>query len=203
MKIKSIVLVITLMGVMVTGCSSNQHVYSENGKCVTCWNNPVTGKPINHDGKNNEEMKTVAKNDSINVPSDEQRKDVKYQNSEIPFKEYKVSFSAPIEVDIAFLKLKKEFNYYTEQEIRQEWGSLANTKIQTFEYAYDATPSVFYHMRSDRQHAGVQVVIDTYVEKQSNRESKVTLTYWLNNPSVNPTTFGNSLKARAQKALTN
>jgi hypothetical protein len=197
MKKNAALLALALVGVLLAGCSSNQHVYSANGKCVTCWNNPVTGKPINHDGEANKEVSPeIAAEEKA-----EQSPNVKYQNSELPFKEYKVSFVAPVEVDLAFLKLKKEFNYYTEQEIRQEWGSLANTKIQTFEYAYDATPSVYYHMRSDRQHAGVQVVIDTYIEKQSNRESKITLTYWLNNPTVNPSSFGASLKARAQKAL--
>ena len=107
----------------------------------------------------------------------------------------------PVNVDVAFLKIKKEFNYYTEQEIRQEWGSMAEAKMQTFAYAYDATPSVYYHMRADRNHDGIQAIIDSQIEKQSDKESKITITYWLRDKSVNASQFGESLKNRTRKAL--
>jgi hypothetical protein len=195
MKRSMIKTMVVFIGMMMAGCANNQHVYSSDGKCITCWNNPVTGKPLNHDGKTEQTTANESKVDNA------QQQKTTYQHSELPFKEYKVGFVAPIDVDLAFLTLKKEFNYYTEQEIRQEWGSLANTKIQTFEYAYDATPAVYYHMRSDRQHNGVQVVIDSLIEKKSSTSSKVTLTYWLNDPAINPSAFGESLKTRAKKAL--
>jgi hypothetical protein len=195
MKRGMIKTVIVFIGLMMAGCANNQHVYSSDGKCISCWNNPITGKPLNHDGKTEQASVSESKVDNT------QTQKTSDPHSELPFTEYKVGFVAPINVDLAFLTLKKEFNYYTEQEIRQKWGSLANTKIQTFEYAYDATPAVYYHMRSDRQHNGTQVVIDSLIEKQSSTSSKVTLTYWLNNPAIDASSFGESLKARAKKAL--
>ncbi|WP_374962231.1 hypothetical protein [Spongiibacter tropicus] len=33
----------------VQGCTSGQHITSSDGICLTCVNNPITGKPINYD----------------------------------------------------------------------------------------------------------------------------------------------------------
>ena len=34
---------------LLAGCAVNgQHTYSDKGQCLTCWNNPLTGKKINH-----------------------------------------------------------------------------------------------------------------------------------------------------------
>lgn len=182
---------------IVTGCASNQHVYSSDGKCLTCWNNPVTGNPINHEGNTNQEKtaqesqvaqtttsETTVVNISVNKPT-----------------EHKIAFTVPVNVDLAFLKIKKEFNYQTEQEIRQEWGSMADAKMQTFAYAYDATPSVYYHMRAHRNHDGVMAIIDSQIEKQSDKKSSITITYWLTDKSVNASQFGESLKNRTRRAL--
>ncbi|WP_444928323.1 hypothetical protein ACJJI4_23720 (plasmid) [Microbulbifer sp. TRSA002] len=196
MKLSAFIVSLALIAI-VSGCASNQHVYSSDGKCLTCWNNPVTGNPINHDGSANQKKATqesqVAKttttdttvvNTSANKPT-----------------EHKIVFTVPVNVDLAFLKIKKEFNYQTEQEIRQEWGSLADTKMQTFAYAYGATPSLYYHMRAHRNHDGVMAVIDSLIEKQSDKESAITITYWLTDKSVNATQFGESLKKRTRRAL--
>ena len=180
-----------------SGCASGQHVYSSDGKCITCWNNPVTGEAINHEGKATQEQvpeqtqvsqttttETTVVNTSANKPT-----------------EHKIEFTVPINVDLAFLKIKKEFNYQTEQEIRQEWGSMADAKMQTFAYAYDATPSVYYHMRAHRNHDGVMAIIDNHISKRSDKESSITITYWLTDKSVNASQFGESLKNRTRRAL--
>lgn len=182
---------------IVSGCASNQHVYSSDGKCLTCWNNPITGKPINHDGNANQEQ--TAQESQVTQTTTTETTVVNTTTAKPT--EHKIAFTVPVNVDVAFLKIKKEFNYYTEQEIRQEWGSMAEAKMQTFAYAYDATPSVYYHMRADRNHDGIQAIIDSQIEKQSDKESKITITYWLRDNSVNASQFGESLKNRTRKAL--
>lgn len=182
---------------IVSGCASNQHVYSSDGKCLTCWNNPLTGKPINHDGNANQEQ--TAQESPVTQTTTTETTVVNTTTAKPT--EHKIAFTVPVNVDVAFLKIKKEFNYYTEQEIRQEWGSMAEAKMQTFAYAYDATPSVYYHMRADRNHDGIQAIIDSQIEKQSDKESKITITYWLRDKSVNASQFGESLKNRTRKAL--
>ena len=182
---------------IVSGCASNQHVYSSDGKCLTCWNNPITGKPINHDGEANQEQ--TAQQSQVTQTTTTETTVVNTTTAKPT--EHKIAFTVPVNVDVAFLKIKKEFNYYTEQEIRQEWGSMAEAKMQTFAYAYDATPSVYYHMRADRNHDGIQAIIDSQIEKQSDKESKITITYWLRDKSVNASQFGESLKLRTRKAL--
>lgn len=196
---KKSLLVIAGFVLGVSGCATDQHVYSANGKCISCWNNPITGKPINHDGSPQVEKTDAAQDAS--VASDEATSSAGVIANTKGAKEYQTTFSAPVNVDIAFLKIKKEFNYYTEQEIRQEWGSLATMKMQTFEYAYDTSPSVYYHMRASRPHQGIYAIIDTRIEKKTNSTSQITLTYWLNNSSVNTTNFTRSLQERARNSL--
>ena len=183
------------LAIILGGCASNQHVYSADGKCLTCWNNPITGKPINHDGEANQEQTQESQ-----VTETTTTKTTVVNSADQPT-EHKLAFTVPVNVDVAFIKIKKEYNYYTEQEIRQEWGSMAEAKMQTFAYAYDATPSVYYHMRADRNHNGVQAIIDSQIEKQSEKESKITITYWLRDKSVDANQFGASLQSRTKRAL--
>ncbi|EIF42802.1 hypothetical protein DOK_12081 [gamma proteobacterium BDW918] len=35
--------------VFLGGCASGQHITTADGTCLTCMNNPITGKPINYD----------------------------------------------------------------------------------------------------------------------------------------------------------
>lgn len=193
MKTKNILSTI-LLTLAATGCATEGgHTYV-GGKCISCWNNPLTKEPINHDGKDDlqvAEPKTIGNQTSTSAQKD---KDA------YP-RQYIVRFDAPVDVDVAYIKLKQEFSYQSEQEIRQEWGSMAGAKMQTFAYAYDATPNVYYRMRANRKHRGIFVIIDSQIEKKSASSSKITITYWLNKNSVNPTPYGESLTKRAKHAL--
>lgn len=111
---------------IVSGCASNQHVYSSDGKCLTCWNNPITGKPINHDGKANQEQ--TAQESQVTQTTTTETTVVNTTTAKPT--EHKIAFTVPVNVDVAFLKIKKEFNYYTEQEIRQEWGAWPKPKCR-------------------------------------------------------------------------
>lgn len=185
------------LALIVSGCASNQHIYSSDGKCLTCLNNPISGKPINHDEKAKQQQTTQ----ELQVAQTTTTETTPVSTSANKPTEHKITFTVPVNVDLAFLKIKKEFNYQTEQEIRQEWGSMADAKLQTFDYAYDATPSVYYHMRAHRYHDGVLAIIDNQIEKRSDKESSITITYWLTDKSVNVSQYGESLKNRTLRAL--
>jgi len=193
-----------VMVLFITGCASGQHVYTSDGMCLTCWNNPLTGEPINHDGTENlsraDREALAQETAAANAP--ETNTSATTASNKMT-NEYQVAFSVPVNVDVAFLKIKREFNYYTEQEIRQEWGSMAEMKMQTFAFAYDATPSVYYRMRAGREQNGVRVVIDSQIEKQSENQSQITITYWPDpdNTSVDPVQLGEALKTRTRNAL--
>ena len=194
MKAKNIVITI-MLSLVATGCASDGHTYV-GGKCITCWNNPLTKEPINYDGKDDlQQAKPEILGNQTSASTQKKNEGDAYP------KKFVVSFNAPVNVDVAYIKLKKEFNYYSEQEIRQEWGSMASAKMQTYAYAYDATPSVYYRMRANRKHRGIFVIIDSQIEKQSNSSSKITISYWINKNSVNPTPYGESLTKRAKHAL--
>ncbi|WP_431688894.1 DUF4852 domain-containing protein [Hahella sp. NBU794] len=48
MKIVKI-LIATLVALYLTGCASNgRHMYVD-GKCISCWNNPITEEPLNYE----------------------------------------------------------------------------------------------------------------------------------------------------------
>ena len=48
--LKKMGVVLTLSGtVLLGGCASGQHITTSDGTCLTCMNNPFTGKAVNYD----------------------------------------------------------------------------------------------------------------------------------------------------------
>lgn len=40
-----------------SGCAVNgEHLYADDGTCLSCWNNPITGEAINHDINNEQDI---------------------------------------------------------------------------------------------------------------------------------------------------
>jgi len=188
---------IILFTLTASGCATdNGHAYIA-GKCISCWNNPLTNEPVNHNG--NEDL-ILANSETLDNQTNTSSSHTQKETDGYP-KKYTVSFDSNVNVDVAYIKIKKEFNYQSEQEIRQEWGTMAGAKLKTFAYAYDATPSVYYRMRANRQHRGIYVIIDSQIEKTTTNTSKITLSYWMNKNSVNPAPYGESLTKRAKQAL--
>lgn len=194
---KTMSLLIACTCLFLGACATKNHIYSADGKCISCWNNPITGKPINHDGKQDKSKPKEAKDDKKQQTANTSTKKKKGK------KKYTQTFTVPVNVDIAFIKIKKEFDYQTEQEIRQEWGSLASMKLQTFAFAYDATPGVYYHMRAARDHKPYRVIIDSQIEKINAEKSKITQSYWIQTPNADPNVVMESIKARTLNALNN
>jgi hypothetical protein len=196
----SILLVLTTM-LFVSGCATDQHMYSADGKCITCWNNPITKKPINHDGSEQTLNKAQAQNAEAANRAVSGTPSRTMETGSQQYIEHTTKFSVPSNVDIAFLKIKKEFNFYTEDEIRKEWGSLTAVKLRSVDYAYDAVPSVFYHMRSEREHDTLMIVLDVKIEKQSDTASQIEVMYTLDGSGVNTDRLTASLERRIRAAI--
>jgi hypothetical protein len=194
---KYVFLGLIMMGLL-SGCTGGKHVYAQNGACLTCINNPITGKPLNHNGS--APGSTVESRQAAAESDESWAEDL---NEPRPrSNEEKITFSVPLDVDLAFVKIKREYGYFTEQEIRQEWGSLASMKLKTFEYAYDATPSVYYHMRSSTKHEGANYIIDHQIEKKRAGESQIILTVWVDTRStISPSDVMKSVAVRTRKSL--
>jgi len=185
----SMILLMTSAAI-ITGCSSTNHMYNADEKCITCWNNPLTGNPINHDGSSNQDAGNghSASDNSQTVKS-------------VSFDKHETMFSVSKNVDVAFLKIKKEFGFMSEEEVKQEMGSMAGMKLQAEDYRWYAVPHVTYSMGSARTIDGHRMNIVIDVEKETDSKSKITVSYWPRDKKLNSETLGNTLVARINSAL--
>ena len=123
------------------------------------------------------------------------------------------SFNITKDVDVVFVKIKREFGFWTEKELRADFGphqSLAETKIGSDSFAYSEVPGVFYNMRKTIPNQGEENkkpgyrkyhVIDVTIEKESATETKVSLKYWSKYDAAETTKYENWLKTKLEKAL--
>ena len=59
--LKKMGVVLTLSGtVLLGGCASGQHITTSDGTCLTCMNNPFTGKAVNYDPNQHPESAVTA-----------------------------------------------------------------------------------------------------------------------------------------------
>jgi len=155
------------LALVVTGCTTPSQMYSADGKCITCFYNPITKKPINNNVPHPEKQKpsfTDAQEEGeARAPAHKKRQ---------------LKFNVPVNVDVAFLNIKREFEFLSESEVRKEWGSHAELKISADEYQWYAVPSVTYKMGSARKIHGKTMNLVTIVDKISDQESRVTVNYW-------------------------
>ena len=132
----------------IVGCVSNgEQVYVE-GKCVTCWNNPITGKSVNYDKKandnrnqNNNEQKIYSASQSNESPGN------KYCHKRIKYKK-----DIPLEIDIAYIRYKRTFGFMTKNEQIRARGLDPATASPLYTimdngFRHVVVPGVRYHMQ--------------------------------------------------------
>lgn len=190
------IMLVSVVGL--TGCMTGKggHTYVD-GHCITCLNNPITGEALNYDRSN---------------PDYERAQGLKpYENSSARKPEYSesnISFSVTKPVDIVFLRLKKEFGFYTLDERARHFGGPKTDAKKwlavTNEFRYEALPGVSYHMREYTGHTyrGVNQRQTIDVQLATNGPgTDVAFTYWAPLPKAELAAFGNSIKQRALRAL--
>jgi len=178
---KAYLLIIATLMLMLAGCSTSGHLYSPNGQCITCWNNPITGKAINHDGTTNQ----------ISSQTDGNGSKSKHQ----------ISFTVRASINPVYRIIKKEFKYQTRDEIQTQWGIKADNIFKSPDYHYEGVSGRYYQMLSRRTHNGHLMNIESRLDYKSQRETIITMTYWISDSKINPTALSASLESRVRKAI--
>ncbi len=130
------------------------------------------------------------------------------------FSEYRLpTITINRDVDVAFVNVKREFGFWTEAELRADFGShqsLAEATIGSTAFAYNAIPGVYYNMRKFIVNEGEQFkrpeirqghVINAYLEKQSPGKTRITLKYWSQYSAAEIQVYELWIKAKLEKAL--
>ncbi len=124
----------------------------------------------------------------------------------VPWREGTISFLYESDVDTAFMKIKNEYEYYTEAEVMREYGAVVGEwKLLDQSYIYEAVPGVFYKMMDRRNHQfnGVTRRHNIYFEiKKNGNNSQINIMFWVKDPDiVSLSDYGKSLKDRTINAL--
>lgn len=196
---------IMMLGLTIGGCTVGKdgHTYVD-GNCVTCLNNPLTGEALNY-AKTSEDY--VAAKDYAAEQRRIRMSQTGTRAANIPEEEGIITFSVGTPIDIAYLRVKKEFGFYTLEE-RAKITPALNAEAKKWlawnkGFQYDALPGVRYHLREyiDHSHNGVQSKFIDAILENNGAGTDITFSYWVPLPTVELTAFGDSLKQRALKAL--
>lgn len=180
---------------LITGCSG--HIYTKEGGCLTCINNPISGKPINHDGQSTKEKQdTQAAQQKPQVSEATLNESHDWTKSEITFKVNK-------QIDLLAVKIKTEFNFQSDEDIRREWGKYASDRFQVKSWKWQAVEGFYYHMASYKNHGKQHIPIDVVIEKITDTSSKVVVNFGVEGNKGKANAIGLTLKERILKAANN
>lgn len=190
-----------------TGCvttttkGSFDHLYTASGKCITCINNPITGEPLNHDGEGVAPLGSDEANNQIEATQQEVK--VQAAAQEPKYDIHKRTFMVAKNVDIAYIRVKREFNFYNLEQVQAEHGDSAWVVMNDPRFEYESLPSVFYKMRDYRTHNGTGLTIDTEIEKRTESSTQITLRFWLpqGTSDFNKKAIGKDLQQRIIDAI--
>lgn len=180
------ILLTILTLIMMTGCATNKHLYTSDGKCITCWNNPITGKPVNHNG----EVKATTISSGIRL-------------EDLQLDEGRVTFDTSVETAWMLVMIKKELSFYTKEEIDELNRNTLNKKTyKPFEHITDGEGN--HRFLGEREHKGHVLKFDVLLErheefskKMSGDYSIVTITYSPNSiPKYDESRLNRSIKSR-------
>ena len=179
---------------LLSGCGG--HIYTKEGGCLTCLNNPVTGNPINHDGKSQVSGKSHTQLKGQDTPKAQSTSDAEPDSTQ-----GKITFTLNKQIDILAIKIKDEFNFYSAEEIRRSSTMHISTFSMMPSWKWESVSGAYYRMASYRDHGDQHIPIDIVIEKVSDSSSKVVVDFWAEGASkAKAQTTGKSLKARILKA---
>ncbi len=198
MKIKALKttrgsIVVSLM--MLSACMTGRddHLYVD-GHCITCLNNPITGVAYNY-SKSSPDYQQAKKY---------QRKWQTHEDQQLPYQTDNVRFSVKQPVDQVYLKLKREFGFYTRKERERSFGQNKAWLANADEFRYEAISGVSYHMREYTQHRYQnnkhELTLDALLESNGSG-TNIVFTYWIQHPQSTLPDYGKSIKTRALRAL--
>lgn len=195
-RIGIIVISTGLSGCVTTNQDSHTYI---NGKCVTCFNNPLTGKPVNYEV---DQLTTTSQSSEIadtdcGIPKSQydhvyHRADSRWcSNLTLPGAKWsgdiKHSELVKQNVDMAYINAKKHLKFLdTDDDISHSAYNISRAKI-------DAIPSTYYSIAS--RYGGPLMQLDWLADYQlelkrvSKTTTRVTITYKIYSTDINPTEF--------------
>ena len=153
------------------GCDGTHMTYQ--GTCLTCIDNPGTGKPLNYDPAHASNKPTAHYGDA--------------------------SLTSPLDVDTAAMRIKHAFGFESETEAQARLGSRTSRWLtQGQDFAWSAAPGSLYTMKRTVEAGSLTAT----VSKQGSG-SLVTFKFAADRGhfGTNATAYMNTVKARAERVL--
>lgn len=162
-----VVLIGAMPVLLLTACADNQVSYGNS--CMTCFDNPMTGKPLNYDPTQYSNKGVTSNGTGNGTLTTLSAPQTLAQDS--------VTISFGRDVDTAALRIKEAFGFMTKDEAVAEMGNAGKMMFSGPGYAYRATPGSMYLMKTQaysgdltatvtKQGNGAQVVMK-YAQKQN------------------------------------
>jgi hypothetical protein len=172
------------------GCA---HHLEYGGKCLTCVNDPITGKPINYEPKDTDRKIEVSNDTSKTI-----------KNSGNKHETGTAVLSTQVDVDSAFAAIKPEFGFQSPSEIERQYGTTSEWILRSAEYGYDANPGAYYKMRRTVSHVSdgvtyTNVIFECHIQKEGSG-SRITMTWWKEG-ILNGKAFTDSVLRRIEKVM--
>ena len=146
-------------------------------RCVTCFNNPITGEPIGeHDAGTTAERQ---------VRIQTHRPDPRYAISDT----YEIDTVVTENVDVLFVRFKRAWNMKSPEDIRAERGGLQADLLlnQDNRYQWDVMPGVSYRIKTHLGGPSDYLFYDLSLEKAGVDKTFVNIRYHTQGSVANPT----------------
>ena len=198
--------------IALTGCAGN-HLMTSDGECLTCFNNPLTGEGVNHEGSYEPKEKNNANTQTSTLESGKKCVRTEYDSPfhcdpRIKMKRTHGQFEmeVPVDVDLAYARIKRQFKYKTKDEVKTESGMAYEYILKTKSYKYAAAPGSYYTMKrdfADYKYNGelLFTVIEVYIERLTDKTSVLSYQYTYADQSLPKSSYEKELKTKINKAL--
>lgn len=181
---------ILFLTALLYGCAVSQHAYSTDGKCLTCVNNPITGKPINY----NPEQDAGTERHPGYEP-------------EPTHSAGSIAFQVPYDVEHAYYVVQREFSFPEAADSRGHLRPHRSGSVIDPELAKDPhrrnfdVPGKFRYSQAFREHGTLHLVVGVKIRKVDHRTSKITVSYLSDDPTLEVWDISRSLRERVRSAL--
>lgn len=118
--------------VALAGCAAQDHYYS-NGVCVTCFDNPVTGEPLNYDpSETPEKVATNAEGETVDA------KNLGSQSGS-------VDIDSRVDVDTAYARVKSAMGFRSPGDF-EKGNTMSDWQMNDSAWKHQTTPGAYYDL---------------------------------------------------------
>lgn len=114
------------------GCAGQDHYYS-NGVCVTCFNNPITGEPLNYDpSKTPQQVAANAEGKTVDVKS-------------LGGQRGSIDIESTVDVDTAYARIKPAMGFRSPGDF-EVGNTMSEWQMGDSAWKHDVTPGAYYNL---------------------------------------------------------